>query len=64
MCAAETIPISAQPLPGTPEWITPELIAETIETWQPYYGEALTPADALAILESVSSLFDRKDGPR
>ncbi len=60
MCAAESILLP----PDVPGWITPELVAETIETWQPYYGETLTQADALGILESVGSLFDRKEGSR
>ncbi len=64
MCAVQPILNSAPLPPGAPGWITPELIAETIETWQPYYGEDLTQADALGILESVSSLFDRKEGSR
>ena len=46
------------PLPDVPGWITPELLADTLETWQPYYAEQLTVADSLAILLSVSRLFD------
>ena len=45
-------------LPGVPRWITPELVAYTIETWQPYYSEQLTIADSLEILLSVSRLVD------
>lgn len=44
--------------PGCPEWITPELIAETVEVWQPYYAEELTTADAIGILRQVGLLFD------
>ena len=41
-----------------PAWITPELIAETLETWQPYYAESLTTADAVEILCTVGGLLD------
>ncbi len=43
---------------GSPPWVTPELIADTIATWQPYYKESLTENDALDILLSVSRLTD------
>jgi hypothetical protein len=43
---------------GAPGWITPELIADTIETWQPYYADLLTADDALGILLSVANLID------
>jgi hypothetical protein len=38
--------------------VTPELIADTIAAWQPYYKEFLTETDALDILLSVSRLAD------
>ena len=44
--------------PGTPRWISPELIAETLQTWQPYYQEPLTPEEAVAIIKSVGRLVD------
>lgn len=44
--------------PGTPRWISPELIAETLQTWQPYYQKALTPEEAVAIIKSVGRLVD------
>ena len=47
-----------KPPPGAPEWATPELLEDTIETWQPYYHEPLTVADALDILLAVSRLID------
>jgi hypothetical protein len=43
---------------GAPAWITPEIVADTIETWQPYYAVPLTVADSLEILQSVSRLLD------
>lgn len=45
--------------PGTPAWVTEELLENTLDTWQPYYEYALTPHDALEILFSVTELFDR-----
>lgn len=44
--------------PGAPSWITPELIAQTIETWQPYYRDCLTEQDSLDILLGVGRLFE------
>jgi hypothetical protein len=43
---------------GAPRWITSELIADTIETWRPYYARRLTEADAVEILVSVGELAD------
>jgi hypothetical protein len=48
----------AVPVPaGAPRWVTPELLADTLRVWQPYYGN-LTPQDGLSIILNVSSLFD------
>lgn len=44
--------------PGAPAWVTPELIADTLATWQPYYAGTLTVTDALDILMTVSRLAD------
>ena len=44
-------------LQGLPSWITPDLIAETIGAWQPYYAQRLTPEDAVDILLGVGSVF-------
>jgi hypothetical protein len=43
---------------GAPAWVTPQLIADTIETWQGDYDHELTPDDALEIL----LLFDELVG--
>lgn len=43
---------------GAPDWATAELIAKTIEVWQPYYPDPLTDDDALAIIQSVGRLID------
>ncbi len=41
-----------------PNWMTPELIAETLDVWQPHYPKRLTDEDAIEILRSVGQLFD------
>ena len=52
------------PVPsGAPAWITAELIADTISTWQPYYEGPLTPEDALEILLDVGRLIDLLEQP-
>lgn len=43
--------------PGTPPWITRELIDKTIFVWQRFYSDRLTAADAVEMLMSVSNLF-------
>jgi hypothetical protein len=40
-----------------PTWITPELIAETIRVWQPYYAAPLTPDDVVGMILTVGQLF-------
>lgn len=44
--------------PGTPRWITAELIQTTIRVWQPYYQEMLSPEDALTMILTVGRLFE------
>ena len=44
--------------PGAPEWVTAELLADTIATWQSFYPHRLTELDALEILLAVGRLFD------
>ncbi|MGB0768093.1 MAG: hypothetical protein ACPGYV_10320 [Phycisphaeraceae bacterium] len=41
-----------------PGWITDALIADTIQTWQPYYDEPLTEQDAIEMLVNVGRLLD------
>ncbi|HEY1598856.1 MAG TPA: hypothetical protein VGG64_04595 [Pirellulales bacterium] len=43
--------------PALPAWITPELIEDTIQVWQPYYKEDLTVADAVAIMVNITELL-------
>ena len=42
---------------GSPRWVTPELLAETIRVWQPYYGD-LQVHDALTIILNMGSIYD------
>ena len=44
--------------PVLPDWITPELITETIAIWQPRYSKRLTDQEAIEILRTVGQLFD------
>jgi hypothetical protein len=41
-----------------PSWVRPELIDETIRTWQPLASDQLTPTDAVSILANTAELFD------
>jgi hypothetical protein len=43
--------------PGTPDWITPELVALTIRVWQPYYADEITPEVAITMVLNVGRLF-------
>ncbi len=44
--------------PGTPQWITAEMIANTLRVWQPYYEEPLTELDAVEMMHNVAELGD------
>jgi hypothetical protein len=56
----ETKPLECAPIipPGTPTWITPALIASTLDVWQPHFAKPLTTADAIDILSDVGRLMD------
>lgn len=41
-----------------PSWVTPKLIEATIDTWQPYYCDPLTEAEAAYMIMNVSRLCD------
>lgn len=43
--------------PGTPTWITPDLLNLTLKVWQPFYTHDLSADDAVTILQSVGQLF-------
>ncbi len=57
-------PLDSLVPPGAPSWVTAELIAQTVETWQPYYRQVLTAQDALDILLGVGRLFDILQGAK
>lgn len=48
--------LSALP-PGTPEWITVELVRMTLKVWQKHYKEPLSTQDAVTILLNAGQLF-------
>jgi len=58
MPASPAVPHAGAVPPGTPRWISPELIEQTIRTWQPYYEKPLTPEDAVAMITGVGRLVD------
>ncbi|MEZ6064108.1 MAG: hypothetical protein R3B90_00015 [Planctomycetaceae bacterium] len=43
--------------PGTPAWISRDLIDKTISVWQRFYSTRLSAADAVEMLISVGNLF-------
>ena len=43
---------------GTPDWITAELIEQTIRTWQPYYATNITIEEAIEMIYTVGRLFN------
>ncbi len=47
---------------GVPDWITPELVQDTLDTWQAYYRQALTESDAVEILRAVGRFLDLDSG--
>ncbi len=42
---------------GTPDWITAELIEQTIRVWQPYYEAVISPEEAVTMIQSVGRLY-------
>jgi hypothetical protein len=42
---------------GAPDWISAELIERTIEVWQPFYEQVLTPEEAVTMIQSVGRLY-------
>jgi hypothetical protein len=43
---------------GTPAWITQELVAHTLQVWQPRYTQRLSIEDAIDMIRSVARLSD------
>ena len=42
---------------GRPDWITAELIKQTIRVWQPYYEAVISPEEAVTMIQSVGRLY-------
>jgi len=48
----------AAALRGTPDWITPEAVSDTLQVFRPLYKQRLTVRDAIEILINYHNLFD------
>lgn len=56
---AELVAVPAITLPpGTPAWVTPQLVERTLRVWQPYYENPLTLNDALIMILAVGRLYE------
>ena len=42
---------------GSPDWITAELIEQTIRVWQPHYEATLTVDEAITMIMNVGRLY-------
>ena len=42
---------------GSPDWITADLIEQTIRVWQPYYEAVLSSEDAVQLILSAGRLY-------
>ena len=49
--------------PGLPGWVTADLLALTLEVWQPYYADPLTVEDAAAMLTGAGRLLSVLTAP-
>lgn len=43
--------------PGTPAWITVELVRLTLKVWQKHYAKPLSTQDAVTIVLNAGQLF-------
>jgi len=43
---------------ATPDWITAELIEQTVRVWQPHYQATLTPEEAVTMILTAGRLFE------
>ena len=48
---------------GLPGWVTADLLALTLEVWQPHYAEPLTVEDAAAMLTGAGRLLSILTAP-
>ena len=46
---------------NAPAWITDDLVAYTLKTWQPFYKKRLTRSDAIEMLLAAGNLIDCLD---
>lgn len=44
--------------PGTPSWITTELVTKTLQVWQPHYDYPLTIQEAVDMVNAVGRLWN------
>ena len=49
--------------PGLPGWVTADLLALTLEVWQPHYADPLTVEDAAAMLTGAGRLLSVLTAP-
>ena len=49
--------------PGLPGWVTADLLALTLEVWQPHYADPLTLEDAAAMLTGAGRLLSILTAP-
>ncbi len=55
----QPVPVPEYPAevpPGSPGWVTPELMKETYRVWNVYYAERLNPIQVLAIIIDIGRL--------
>ncbi len=52
-----TVPAIALP-PGTPAWVTPQLVERTLRVWQPRYASPLSVDDAVTMILAVGRMYD------
>ncbi|MFO0858343.1 MAG: hypothetical protein U0640_13425 [Phycisphaerales bacterium] len=43
--------------PGTPAWITPDLVELTLKVWQKHYDKPLSIQDAVTIVLNAGQMF-------
>ena len=49
---------TGQPSVLLPDWISSDLLEETISVWKSEYGEDLTTADAVGLLQTLVAVFE------
>ena len=53
-------PVPAEPTvlpPGTPAWVTIDLVRLTLKVWQKHYAKPLSTQDAVTIVLNAGQLF-------